>query len=132
MALPLSSALSAEQDQKLATKIAKPHGQLPTCVRISRGTYPKSQYTEMKELMRKAGETLIPEILKLEGCLHYYAGIDEDARSLINVSIWRSEESARKMSEMQAMKRLGQEFVKLGVEFERPIINYETLWVVGD
>jgi hypothetical protein len=50
---------------------------------------------------------------------------------MVNVSVWDSLEHAQAMTTLAAMGALAKEFIALGVEFERPIVNYPTLWHIG-
>jgi hypothetical protein len=49
---------------------------------------------------------------------------------MVNVSVWRSLNDAQQMQTLVPMQALAEEFTREGVRFERPIINYETLWQV--
>ncbi len=115
----------------LEVRRAEPGQTLQLIVRISRGRFAADLYPQMQERLRMAGDSLIPAIKRLPGCLHYYAGLERESSTMINVSIWDSLEHANQMNQMAEMAQLGREFVELGVEFERPIINYETVWTVG-
>jgi hypothetical protein len=64
----------------------------------------------------------------MPGCLGYYAGSDEASCTMINVSVWRTLEQAQAMGSLPEMGTLAKEFTALGVEFERPIVNYPVLW----
>jgi hypothetical protein len=66
----------------------------------------------------------------LNGCLHYFAAIDRESSSMVNVSVWRSLADAQQMQTLAPMRALAEEFTREGVRFERPIINYETLWQI--
>jgi hypothetical protein len=48
-----------------------------------------------------------------------------------NVSLWETAEDANQMASFQPMLDLAGEFVALGVRFQRPILNFETLWSFG-
>jgi quinol monooxygenase YgiN len=97
-------------------------------VRISKGSYPKDKHAEFTARMAEAGTTLVPAIKKLPGCLSYYAATDEDSSTLVNVSVWDTLEHAQTMATLPEMTALAKEFIALGAEFERPIINYPALW----
>ena len=97
-------------------------------VRLSRGSFAPEQYESVKARLDAAETTLAPAIRALTGCLHYYAAIDRDSSSMVNVSIWRSLADAQQMQTLGPMRALAEEFTREGVRFERPIINYETLW----
>jgi quinol monooxygenase YgiN len=81
--------------------------------------------------MTEAGKKLIPAIKALPGCLSYYAATDETSSTMVNVSIWDTLEHAQAMATLGEMSALAKEFVALGAEFERPIVNYPALWQVS-
>jgi hypothetical protein len=64
----------------------------------------------------------------MNGLIEYYAGADESTSSLTNVSVWQTLEDARQMERFQPMLDLGKAFVEAGARFERPIMNYSSLW----
>jgi hypothetical protein len=99
-------------------------------VRISRGSFPPEKYETVKTRLDAAQKTLVPAIQRLSGCLHYFAAIDQDSSSMVNVSIWRSLADAQQMQTFGPMLALAEDFTREGVRFDRPIINYETLWSV--
>lgn len=100
-------------------------------VRISRGSFAPDKYEAIKGRLDAAQESLVPAIRQLSGCLHYFAAIDRESSSMVNVSVWRSLADAQQMQTLGPMLRLAEDFTQQGVRFERPIINYETLWAVG-
>lgn len=97
-------------------------------IRISKGRYPAARHTEVTARLEAAADTLIPAIRQLPGCLSYYAGADETTCTMVNVSVWDTLAHAQAMSSLAEMAALAQEFIALGVEFERPIVNYPVLW----
>jgi hypothetical protein len=99
-------------------------------VRISRGVFNPDDYDQIAKLLAESRLTLVPAIRLLEGCLHYWAGIDRRSNTMVNVSVWRSLNEASAMETLTEMKLLAGEFAKLGVRFERPINNYEVLWEI--
>jgi len=99
-------------------------------VRISRGSFAPQNYETIKTRLDAAQSTLVPAIRQLAGCLHYFAAIDRESSSMINVSVWRSLADAQQMQTLAPMLALAEEFTREGVRFERPIINYETLWQI--
>jgi hypothetical protein len=52
--------------------------------------------------------------------------------SLSNVSIWGTLDNAKQMERFQPMLDLGKRFLDAGATFERPIMNYATLWHIGN
>ena len=99
-------------------------------VRISRGSFPPDRYEAVRARLDAAEASLAPAIRKLSGCLRYYAAIDRDSSSMVNVSVWRSLADAQQMQTLAPMLALAEEFTREDVRFERPIVNYETLWAV--
>ena len=97
-------------------------------VRLSRGTYPPSLHTDVSARLSASADSLIPALRLLPGCVSYYAGADEFSCSMVNISVWDTLEHAEAMSSLPPMPALGQEFTRMGVEFERPIVNYAALW----
>jgi quinol monooxygenase YgiN len=96
-------------------------------VRISRGFIKPDDYDTIAKRLEEARQTLVPGIRQLHGCLHYSAGIDHQSNTMVNVSVWRSLTDARQMETLAPMLALADEFSQLGVNFERPIVNYEVL-----
>jgi len=99
-------------------------------LRISRGSFKPEDYEKIKARLDESQQALVPAIRILSGCMHYWAGIDQMTNTMINVSVWKSLSDAKRMETLPPMLALAGEFVKLGVIFERPIANYETLWQV--
>lgn len=99
-------------------------------VRISRGTFEPARYDEVAELLNASQAQLIPAITALPGNFSFYAGIDRTSNSMVNVSVWETIEHAKQMDSLAPMLALAGEFQKVGVQFERPIINYETIWTI--
>jgi quinol monooxygenase YgiN len=97
-------------------------------VRISKGRYTSGLHSQVTARLAESSHSLIPAIRALPGCLAYYAGSDEASCTMINVSVWDTMEHAHAMALLPEMAALAKEFVVLGVEFERPIVNYPTLW----
>jgi quinol monooxygenase YgiN len=99
-------------------------------VRISKGSFAPAQYEAVRARLDAAQESLVPAIRQLAGCLHYFAAIDRESGSMVNVSVWRSLADAQQMQTLGPMLALAEAFAREGVRFERPIINYETLWTI--
>ena len=97
-------------------------------IRISRGAFAPADHETVKARLVAADAALAPELKKLRGLRHYWAGIDAASGTLVNVSVWSSLADARQMDSLPAMQDLAREFMALGVTFERPIINYEMVW----
>jgi hypothetical protein len=68
--------------------------------------------------------------MPMNGFVSYWAGADEATSSLTNISIWRTLDDAKQMDSFQSMLDLGKRFAEQGARFERPIMNYTTLWAI--
>jgi hypothetical protein len=66
----------------------------------------------------------------LRGHRTSYTAIDEASRTIVYVSFWDDVEAAKQLGTLPEMQAAGAEMIKLGVEFERPVVNYETLWSI--
>ena len=100
-------------------------------VRISRGSFDPEKFDAIKQRLEDAQKSLVPAIRRLAGCLHYFAAIDRETSTMVNVSVWRSRADAQQMQTLGPMLALAEDFTRDGVRFERPIINYQTLWTTG-
>jgi hypothetical protein len=99
-------------------------------VRISRGSFAPEKYESIRTRLDAAQSSLVPAIRKLAGCIHYFAAIDRESSSMVNVSVWRTLADAQQMQTFGPMLALAAEFTQEGVRFERPTINYESVWVI--
>jgi len=99
-------------------------------VRISRGTFARERYEAVRNRLSAAETTLVPAIRRLTGGLYYYAAIDRESSSMVNVSVWDSLDHAQQMQTLAAMQALAEDFTREGVRFERPVVNYETIWQI--
>ena len=97
-------------------------------IRISRASFGKESYTDVRTRLDESRATLEPAVRALRGCLHYYAAIDPVSNTMVNVSIWETREDAKQLDQFTPMLALAGEFVSLGVSFEAPITNSDVLW----
>jgi hypothetical protein len=102
-----------------------------TVVRVSILRCEPSRFAEFKRLMSESESILAPGIRAMHGCRAYFAGADVTTSSLSNVSIWDTLDDAKQMERFQPMLDLGKRFLDAGATFERPIMNYATLWQLG-
>jgi hypothetical protein len=96
-------------------------------LRLSRGSFAAENYAMVRARLETAQSSLLPAIKALRGCLHYWAGVDQVSNTMVNISVWASLDDARQMETLAPMLALASEFISLGVLFERPITNYESL-----
>ena len=123
VAADASDAIDANASQ-ISTSTKQP---MPV-VRISKGRYPPERHAAVTARLDASAKTLVPAIRQLPGCISYYVGSDVVSSTMVNVSVWDTLDHANAMSTLAPMVALAQEFMALGVEFERPIVNYPVLW----
>lgn len=97
-------------------------------VRVSILRCPPEHFAELRQMMMEADAVLRPGIEAMPGLLAFYVGSDEETSSLSNVSLWTSVEAAKQLDTYRPMLELGKPFIAKGATFERPIMNYATLW----
>jgi len=96
-------------------------------VRISKGRFVPEKYDEVKRLIVESAIPLRPAIQALDGLLYYHAGLDADTNTIVNVSIWETEQAACQMDKLPAMLAQRPILEAAGVEFDK-IANYEPAW----
>jgi hypothetical protein len=89
-------------------------------------------FGEFERMMSESAAILLPGIRAMHGCRAYFAGSDQATSSLSNVSVWDTLEDANQMERFQPMLDLGKRFLDAGATFERPIMNYGTLWQLAN
>lgn len=97
-------------------------------VRVSILRCPPERFAELRQMAAEADPVLRPGIEAMPGLLAFYFGADRATSSLSNVSLWTSLEAAKQLDTFQPMLDLGKPFAAKGATFERPIMNYATLW----
>lgn len=103
--------------------------QMPV-LRLSRGSFPAEKYTIVRDRLQSAQSSLVPAIKALRGCIHFWAGIDPVSNTMVNISVWATLDDAKQMESLAPMLALATEFAAMGVQFERPITNHESLWEI--
>lgn len=97
-------------------------------VRVSILRCAPERFAELRQMAMDADPVLRPGIEAMPGLLAFYFGADEETSSLTNVSLWTSVDAAKQLDTFQPMLDLGKPFIAKGATFERPIMNYATLW----
>jgi hypothetical protein len=97
-------------------------------VRVSILRCPPDKFADMRQMMIDTEKVLRLGIESMRGLLAFYVGADEATSSLAQVSIWIDLAAAKQLDTFQPMLESGKEFVAKGATFERPIMNYATLW----
>jgi hypothetical protein len=101
-------------------------------IRVSILRCQPERFLEFERMMSEAAKVLLPGIQAMRGCRGYFAGSDQTTSSLSNVSIWETLEDAKQMERFQPMLDMGKRFLDAGATFERPIMNYGTLWQLAN
>jgi hypothetical protein len=99
-------------------------------IRISIGRFDPNKVEAVKLALEATYEKLAPGIRLMAGNRGFFAGIDDENSTMINVSFWDSVKAAKQMESFQPMLDLAREFINMGVRFERPILNFEPLWTI--
>lgn len=97
-------------------------------VRISRGSFAAADFDRISASLTASEKALAPGLAAMRGLRHYWAAIDRESSTMVNVSVWASLADAKQMESMAAMQDLAREFMAMGVQFERPILNFDALW----
>jgi hypothetical protein len=97
-------------------------------VRVSIIRCAPDKFAQLRQMMMDAEKVLRPGIESMRGLIAFYTGADEAVSSLSNVSLWTDLAAAKQLDTFQPMLDLGKDFIAKGAVFERPIMNYPTLW----
>jgi hypothetical protein len=97
-------------------------------VRVSIMRCAPETFAELQRMMIDVDSVLRPGIEAMPGLISFYVGADEATLSLSQVSIWKTLDDAKQLDTYQPMLDSGKTFVQKGATFERPIMNYSTLW----
>ena len=100
-------------------------------VRVSIVRCDATKFALLRRMMLDSEAILRPGIEAMPGLLSFYAGADEATLSLTQTSVWETLEHARQLDTFQPMLDAGKQFVAEGARFERPIMNYASLWRCG-
>jgi hypothetical protein len=99
-------------------------------IRISIGKFDIGTALVVEAKLKDSKTRLESGIRAMKGNLAYYVGIDRRNNAMHNVSVWQSAADADQMATFAPMLELAAEFTALGVRFERPIMNFDTLWQI--
>jgi hypothetical protein len=126
LALTAAPRLGQSATEKVMTTKNSP------VVRVSILRCKADRFEEFEHMMSDSAAILLPGIRAMHGCRAYFAGSDRATSSLSNVSVWDTLEDAKQMERFQPMLDLGKRFLDAGATFERPIMNYGTLWQLAN
>ncbi len=99
-------------------------------IRISIGRYDPAKAVQVEAKLKESKAHLEAGIRAMRGNLAFYAGMDRKNNAMHNVSIWQSLADANQMATFAPMLALAEDFTVIGVRFERPILNFDTLWQI--
>jgi hypothetical protein len=99
-------------------------------IRISLGKFDVGTASVVEAKLRESKMRLESGIRAMKGNLAYTVGIDRKNNAMHNVSVWESVTDADQMATFAPMLEIAAEFTALGVRFERPIMNFDTLWQI--
>lgn len=97
-------------------------------IRISLGKFDAVIAPQVEAKLRELRARVEPGVRAMKGNRAYWCGIDRTHDAMHNVSIWDSVADAQQMDSLEPMLQAGREFAAMGVRFERPILNFDTLW----
>jgi hypothetical protein len=97
-------------------------------IRISIGKFDADKAAVVEEKLRESRARLEHGVRAMNGFIAYYVGIDRSNNAMHNVSTWETNADANQMATFAPMIDLAAEFNALGVRFDRPILNCDTLW----
>jgi hypothetical protein len=97
-------------------------------VRVSIVRCAPEKFAEFQQMMIDVDSVLRPGIEAMPGLISFYVGADEATSSLSQVSVWKTLDDAKQLDTFQPMLDSGKTFAQKGATFERPIMNYLTLW----
>lgn len=98
-------------------------------VRVSRGKFDPGRLEEVQEMVVATGSYLTPAIRRLPGLISYFAGASPDG-SMVNVSVWDSDEHAAQMGSLtEMMVDARRDAAAVGVEFV-DVVNYPIAWTI--
>src|SRR4051812_3299747 len=92
-------------------------------VRLSRATFDPIRFDAVDAMSRKISGYIVPALRRLPGLLHFYSGVSPKG-SMVQVSIWDTDEHAAQLSSLKEMAVDGRrDMESVGVSFT-PIVHY--------
>ena len=97
-------------------------------IRISISRFDVKIAPKIEAKLLESREKLEPGVRALKGNLGFFFGIDHEHGAMQNVSIWETVADAKQLDTFEPMRKLGVEFSQIGVNFDHPVMNYDTVW----
>ncbi len=107
-------------------------GSLPSTavIRVARATFDPSRFDEVDALATKQAEFLVPAAEQLPGLLNWFRAVSPKG-SLVNLSVWDSDEHAAQMDTLKELVVVGRgQFEALGGFTFAPIVDYPINWTI--
>ncbi|MFE3187638.1 hypothetical protein ACFXHA_01430 [Nocardia sp. NPDC059240] len=99
-------------------------------IHVARGSFDPSRFAEVDALATKQADYLVPAIEALPGLLHWFTAVSPTG-SIVNISIWDTEEHAEQMDTLKEMVETARgEFKALGALTFAPTVNYPITWTI--
>jgi hypothetical protein len=98
-------------------------------VRISKGHFAPERFAEVNRLIADSAIVLVPAIQALSGLLYYHASVDANTNTVVNVSIWETEQAAKQMETLAPMLAQRPILEAASVQFDK-IANYAPTWKI--
>jgi hypothetical protein len=98
-------------------------------VRVSRGSFDPGRFAEVDAVNKKVSAYLIPAIGRLPGLIHFSAGVSPEG-SIVNVSVWDSDENAAQMDRLTEMTVDARGEMQAADVAFIPIVNYPVSWTI--
>jgi hypothetical protein len=98
-------------------------------IRVASGSFDLGRFAEVDAVTNKVSGYLIPAIQRLPGLIHWYAAVSPEG-SVVNISVWDSEEHAAQMDQLKEMTVDARgEMAAVGITFT-PIVNHPINWTI--
>jgi hypothetical protein len=98
-------------------------------IRVASGSFDPGRFAEVDAVTNRVSAYLIPAIQRLPGLLHWYAAVSPEG-SVVNVSVWESDEHAAQMDQLKEMTVDARgEMAAVGMTYT-PIVNHPINWTI--
>ncbi|MGW4244312.1 hypothetical protein [Nocardia sp. NPDC004722] len=99
-------------------------------IHVARGSFDPSRFAEVDALATKQADYLVPAIKALPGLLHWFTAVSP-VGSIVNISIWDTDEHAKQMMTLTEMVDTARgEFKALDALTFAPIVDYPIDWTI--
>ncbi len=96
-------------------------------VRVAHGSFDPSRFAEIDAMITRQAEYVVPAIKRLPGLIHWHTGVSPEG-SIVNVSVWDSEDHAAQMNRLTEMTVTARGQTEAAGGTFIPIVNYPINW----